>query len=1833
MNPVDHHRIFASWLAVRPTIWVKRIGSFVGRLGRAASLGLMAATAHAQVSVSPSGLPGYELPIAVPPGVRGLEPVLSLKYSANRLNGPVGYGWAMQGASVISRCRATRATDGSIGGGTSGVQWASSDKLCLDGQRLVRIVPSTGAALVGAGGTDAAGPGLAVGAFAEYRTENDSYARIRAYGIADGSNASSGPLYFRVWSKNGRITDYGNNPTTSDANTNATIGAFYPPQALVHYAQLWAVSRIADVFGNHIDFKYSQTDRAWGSNGAYQSGHEWNLQEIQYGGNKVIFSYVDRTQLAIPDGSEAYNNGAKNISTQRLASVATYVSSPNTGTLGPAVSPSAVPVATYKLAYVNGVNTHRSLLSSFTDCAGNGAGACLPPTTFTYQSGGSTAYVAHSVGDMTTAVLPVWGPFLPSGALVFDANGDGRDDILVWDDYTTSQLWLSNGDGTFTKSPKYNITEKLYGADVAGGSLSCYVTLVADFNGDGLPDLIRVSNPSFPIGTGNQSDPCSNTQPTKIWMNNGDGSFAPPITLALPNGGSIGFQQLIYGCVGTGLVNANGRPFNCDGISYYILDVDGDGIADIVTTLYPTDQVAATVATVPPYTNPCVGRVCTRVFHGVGDGTFTEMSTNMSGFSLHPDGQSGFRQGSHPAQTIDVDGDGLSDIVIDIFSSQFLSNYYAARSHGDGNFDLLPAPSNRVSPYNAYAKSIDYNGSGRTSVLYTVTDPTYNSMSVQDLTLLAPSKVSNFNLTSSTNQLRDNGFYSKFTYDNRGSRDTIVGDFNGDGRQDLLSWMSNENGGTTATTTLYLSNGDGTFSVDPTFSLGGSTTVPLGFLCGSVGLCGVLSGDFTGHGNVELIQTQGVQSGKGDGLGTFVNTLYTKADFSTPDMLSTVTTGAGALTRITYASLGNPTLGAGDVLAPRYVSDRGSSYAASAPIQDAAPRGTFVAQVQTDTGIGTGGSSLTTDYRYQGLKLDLNGRGSLGFRRVLNDRKAPNGADITTDSTYFQVVPYIGMPVIVSGYNAAMPAIASTNLLTGTTNIYCDQTAVANADSAAISNGVSCAPTANAIRRPYLAWTQTAARDPAGASLPTKTVRKSGMTVDGDATTVTETTAMPGSTTDTFSRITTNSYTIADNVSCQSDQVNCNWILGQSAFTQVEGVAPSASLATSAGTTAGSTQTSGAPTLSLVAGAVNWGVVGAGSDSGDLYTVSNQGTIPVLLTGAAVAGPAGTWAYQGSSSSGYCLIGTTVLAPGASCINFVGTGTANVPGSYGATLTVSYQAQGVSASTYTAQLAYAFGIAASTASPAAVNFGVVTVGPSSGNVPVTLTNPSKESFDNLSIATTGANAGNFAVTNNCGTSVPANGSCTVSISASTSTVGVNYAASLQVSGSYARVQSTSGGAFAKTTYYPDPQTLAAIALAATGGGSIGTLTSAATITMPAVWYGSASQALTATYRNDGNQAMTLLSPGLVAPLSVSSNTCAAVAPGASCNLGVAVASNVPGNSSVQTFAPVGANVRPATTSVSWTTLTAVPHWNPTSLSFSNVEDGMSASQNITLINDGDTSYNWAANSAIANAPSGFSFNSGACGNVAPGANCNVVVTFSPTFGNLTYSGTGISMSAASYNTNTFSVTGTGITAPIISTLPTLYYNTSYAPTPVSASVAISNGGQTPTTLSLSLTGGASLSTTTLACPASGSCGAVTVTTPTAVGNYSGTFSMTSSAGGSVTGIPMTMIVQAPPTASITPVAFGIIFVSQTSTLHPATITNTGSSPVVMTVPSAASVTGTGFSFSSTTCTTTLAVGATCTVTVGFKPPNTGIYSGQLTVQSNAGTLTSALTGSGKPIHN
>jgi len=83
------------------------------------------------------GVASYNLKIAVPPGVAGMEPKLSLSYSSSAGNGYMGVGWNIDGVSSITRCSQTRATDGTSH--TFGVKYNSNDRFCLDGQRLINV--------------------------------------------------------------------------------------------------------------------------------------------------------------------------------------------------------------------------------------------------------------------------------------------------------------------------------------------------------------------------------------------------------------------------------------------------------------------------------------------------------------------------------------------------------------------------------------------------------------------------------------------------------------------------------------------------------------------------------------------------------------------------------------------------------------------------------------------------------------------------------------------------------------------------------------------------------------------------------------------------------------------------------------------------------------------------------------------------------------------------------------------------------------------------------------------------------------------------------------------------------------------------------------------------------------------------------------------------------------------------------------------------------------------------------------------------------------------------------------------------------------------------------------------------------------------------------------------------------------------------------------------------------------------------------------------------------------------------------------------------------------
>ena len=1828
-----------------------RLRSIVCSLGLAASAFAVRA---AQIDVTPQGTPAYKHAIDVPPGAGGLEPTLSLDHTASSINGIVGYGWSLRGPSLITRCEATIAVDGA----PAGVKWSANDKLCLDGERLIMVSGNAGLDAFGWSGSTQ---------FTEFRTETDAYSRIRAYGLAGSANANSGPVYFRVWTKDGRVIDYGNNPKTSDNNTNANI--LPPTSSNVGYpfVQAWAVSRIADIFGNHIDFKYQQQDRPWGSVGGYQVGHEWWLAEIQYSNNKVIFGYEDRPTTSPQDASEAYNYGVKNLSIKRLTSIKTYVNALNTGSLGLDAGGTPIAVKSLFVKYKQGVHTKRSLVDTLQECAGDGSSAkCLPLWHFGYTEGVTDAFVERPSFNLTNVMLPATDStsyIERHQAIVQDFNGDGRDDILSlgYDpdtNVTTSQLFISNGDGTFKTSTAFNITEPLIYNN------GCYSTRIGDFNGDGLPDLLRVARPQWADSHGNYHD-CNNALPSKIFMNKGDETFSP-VAVVGPN---LNYLSVVYQQTTDTTVDIN------TAFEFMVIDLNGDGIADIVQTKFPSVRGWKFAG---GNANPCASQPCTQVFFGNGDGTFQQRPTNVANQSL-------LTVFNSLSSVLDIDGDGLPDL--NLVTAFHMLDYQLARSNGDGNFTMIGPALNFQA-----AEAIDYKGDGRVSILNpdALSEGGRNSLWVADGPTGTLSKVTNFNLTVANTDVLSSSLYGA----NYGH--TFI-DFNGDGRADILRWS--RSAGQTA---IFTSNGDGTFTQSPTFALQNpaqSADLELGGNF-SEDSYGSIYGDFLGNGDTQIIATHVYH---GAGLHPS-NVLWVAggsgSGTSRPDLLTSVTSPFGVVDTVEYVAAGNSGTGASAV----YTTDRGTTDRAVAPLLDTPTRQYLVWRRTSDEG---GFQPVQTTYKYWGAKTDKNGRGSAGFRRFQVTGPGLNGNTHVDDTWYAQSFPYIGMPILERRTYSIGSATTQTT--------YCEQSIAPSVASNAISTSTSC-PFTGTLAHPYALYTKTSGFDLGNVALPTHTVQQS-INADGSPLSVTDITTMTGAASDTYKTITNNVYNV-DDQSCAADNVSCKWILARVQTQAVERVVPNTIATTSAGTGAHATDVAGtgpsvfislkaapfgnvtvgvsatavatltnnsstpqtvtvptaasvtgtgfsflsttctstlaalgnctitlrfaptaaaaatgslsfstsqgqqtaslsgtgvAPTVTFVPQRANWGTVGIGSDSGDWPAITNTSTVPLLITGhTAVNGPAGAWAYQGDS--GTCVVGTTTLQPGASCHTFFGMGQSTAVGSFSATDQISYQAVGVTGSTFTAQQPYTWSTAATTASVASLTFPNTTVNTTSAQQTFTVKNNATGSPVNISVSVVGPQPANFPTSNTCGSNLAAGASCTVTVSFNPTWIANGFSASVQIATTYPRMSSGAVEGY----YFAAPAS--SVPLGGNGLGVVATLTSAASLTVPATWYGSAAQTVTATYRNDGNAPMTLATPTLAAPLSVTSNGCSSVAAGASCNMVVTAATNVPGLSQTQSFVPSGANTAPAATTVTWTTQTAVPRWSATSLAFGNVEDGTTASQNITLYNDGNTAYNWAARNSIANAPTNFTFNTSACASMTPGASCNVVVTFTPA-GYASFAGSNVSMAEASYNTNTFSVSGTALYAPTLVASPSSFSGSSFTPAAVSTSIAISNTGMWPTTFTLSMTGGASVSPSTLSCPATGSCGSVTVTTPTAAGSYNGTLTGTSSAGGSVPSVPMTMSVLAAPSA------FTVVSSTTNGTSNTTTFRNPNS---VAVTPSSSGISlnnGGGFgSLTSNTCTGSIAANGTCTIVIYVPAPDCkdNNYTAHSYVTDAGGTVSGAI---------
>jgi RHS repeat-associated protein len=168
-----------------------------------------------KLEITNSGQATYTLPIAMPPSLNNVGPVINVVYASGQQGGIAGQGWNISTVSSINRMATRKDIDGFV----DGVDFDDNDKLALDGQRLI----------------------LKTGTYwadgSTYVTEVQSNTKIELKGSGDA-------IYFIVTTPDGSRTwygSYGSNPPIGAAGRDKT--AYY-------------IMRFEDAEGNYITYDY-----------------------------------------------------------------------------------------------------------------------------------------------------------------------------------------------------------------------------------------------------------------------------------------------------------------------------------------------------------------------------------------------------------------------------------------------------------------------------------------------------------------------------------------------------------------------------------------------------------------------------------------------------------------------------------------------------------------------------------------------------------------------------------------------------------------------------------------------------------------------------------------------------------------------------------------------------------------------------------------------------------------------------------------------------------------------------------------------------------------------------------------------------------------------------------------------------------------------------------------------------------------------------------------------------------------------------------------------------------------------------------------------------------------------------------------------------------------------------------------------------------------------------------------------------------------------------------------------------------------------------------------
>ena len=579
------------------------------------------------------GAANYTIPITIPPGVAGMKPELSINYSSQAGNGLLGIGFSLGGVSAITRCAKTIATDGAKGG----VNYNTSDKYCIDGQRLIAI------------------SGTAGRANSEYRTEIDNFSRVKYNGN-----------YWSVETKSGQTFEYGN---TTDSKIEAQGKSV---------VRLWAVNKITDATDNAITYHYNENN----------SKGEHTLEQINYANNanSIRFTYENRT-----DANAIYQAGSKITQSKLLTSITTYVGDQALRSYDLTYGQTGVRQLNQLASLQECVNneclpatvfTYKNIASGFTDTnwlprnigkqwqSNLGSDWKNRPT---HKNGEHSMLIDINGDGLLDRVFDRNPSNDQQGFYVFLNTGNG---------FKSGRQWQSNLGSDWKNRPTHKNGEH---------------SMLIDINGDGLPDRVFDRNPSNDqqgfyvfLNTGNGFDSGRQWQSNlgSDWKNrpthkNGEHSMLIDI-----NGDGLpdrvfdrnpsNDQQGFYVFLNTGNGFDSGRQWQSNlgsdwknrlthknGEHSMLIDINGDGLPDRVFDRNPSNDQQGLY-----------------VFLNTGNG-FDSGRQWQSNLGSDWKNRLTHKNGEH-SMLIDINGDGLPDRVFDRNPSNDQQGLYVFLNTGNG---------------------------------------------------------------------------------------------------------------------------------------------------------------------------------------------------------------------------------------------------------------------------------------------------------------------------------------------------------------------------------------------------------------------------------------------------------------------------------------------------------------------------------------------------------------------------------------------------------------------------------------------------------------------------------------------------------------------------------------------------------------------------------------------------------------------------------------------------------------------------------------------------------------------------------------------------------------------------------------------------------------------------------------------------------------------------------------------------------------------------------------------------------------------------------------------